>query len=247
MKKSQNIQILKTLSCELLENAITDIQSEREKSDHKMKERFFTAEYILLEGKEYIEGAWDMFISKKYNASISLSRWILEASLNLLWTIADDEKIEERLKILVGEALRYDACLLESLAKLWPDKSSLFLDKANEARKIRKTFSVEKPRSLDERLEEIRQHKTTWPELYPLYRICCASAHPNLKVWDRFVDIENKTVSQKPIDKNRIACWMVSASTLYLVTYSYCLTRTGDAEQLKDWWKNKISPLLNDE
>jgi hypothetical protein len=245
MSSCSNIRTLKILSSDLLEAALKEMRSCREKTSPPNTEHFLTAEYLLQEAMEYVAGAWEMIIFVKPNASIALSRWVLEASLNLLWTVADRNKIEERLKVLVGEALRSDACLLEGLAKLWPDKSHQFESKANEARRIRKNFGVEKPESLYKRLEEIRQpDKANGPGLYPLYRIGCAAAHPDLKVWERFCSAADSTASKDPIDKQSIACWMAAASTLYLVTHAYCLTELGDIELLKHWWEREVVPLL---
>ena len=245
MSSSSNIKTLQTLSCDLLEDTLKEIRSHREKNSPPNEEHFLTAEYLLQEAMEYVAGAWEMIISDKPNASIALSRWVLEASLNLLWTVADRDKIDERLKVLVGEALRNDACLLEGLAKLWPAKVHQFESKANEARKIRKSFDVERPKGLDERLQEIvPPDKDNWPKLYPLYRICCAAAHPGLKVWERFCNVDELIVSKDPIDKQSIACWMAAASTLYLSTNTYCLTELGNIDELKHWWVEQVVPLL---
>jgi hypothetical protein len=80
--------------------------------------------------------------------------------------------------------------------------------------------------------------------LYPLYRICCAAAHPSLKVWERFGIADGSTVYKQNIDKQSIACWMAAASTLYLVTHSYCLADLGNIEVLKHWWESQVIPLL---
>ncbi|KPJ65884.1 MAG: hypothetical protein AMJ43_09830 [Coxiella sp. DG_40] len=248
MISSGNIASLQILSSNLLDDTLTEIRLHRKESSPPNEEYFPTAEYLLQEAMEYVAGAWEMVKSGKSNASIALSRWVLEASLNLLWIMADEDKIEERHTVLIGEALRNDACLLEGLAKLQPDESHQFESKANEARRIRNDLGVEKPESLEKRLEKIRIHdKANWPELYSLYRICCAAAHPSLKVWERFVIADNSTVYKDPIDKKSLACWMVTASTFYLVMSTYCLTELGDSAQLKDWWKNKVWPLLNDD
>lgn len=245
MSNFRNISSLRTLSSDLLECSLKEIRSYREANSAANEERFLTAEYLLQEAMEYVDGSWEMIISGKSNASIALSRWVLEASLNLLWTVADRDKTEERLKVLVGEALRCDACLLEGIAKLWPANSHIFESIAKEARKVRKSFGIEQPESLDRRLEKIRKtDKTRWPDLYPLYRICCAAAHPNLKVWERFCSGDNSTSSEDPIHRPSIACWMAAASTLYLVTFAYCLTELGDIDVLKHWWEKQVRPLL---
>ena len=200
---SNKIVSLKTLSSDLLDKTLAEIRLHRKESSPRNGKYFLTAEYFLQEATEYIAGAWEMIKSGKSNASIALSRWVLEASLNLLWTVADRDKIDERLKILCGEALRNHACLLEGLAKLFPDKSSRFESEANKVRETRKGLCVEKPESLDKRLNSIKKQPemANLPELYPLYRICCAAAHPDLKVWERFGSADSLTVSKDPIDK----------------------------------------------
>lgn len=170
MSNSNKIASLKTLSSDLLDKTLAEIRLHRKESSPPNEEYFLTAEYLLQEAMEYNAGAWEMIESGKSNASIAQSRWVLEASLNLLWTVADRDKIDERLKILCGEALRCEACLLEGLAKLWPDKSQLFEGKATEARKTRNDLRVEKLEPLNKRLESIKKlpEMTNLPELYPL-------------------------------------------------------------------------------
>ncbi len=251
ISNSNKIASLKTLSSDLLDKTLAEIRLHRKESSPPKEEYFFIAEYLLQEAMEYVAGAWEMIMSGKSNASIALSRWVLEASLNLLWTVADSDKIDDRLKILYGEALRNEACLLEGSAKLWPDKGQLFKENAARAREVRKGLCVEKPDDLCTRLESIKKQPgkmTDYIEaLYPLYRICSATAHPSLKIWERFDCVDGQTVSKDPIDKQWIACWMAMAPAFYLVIFTCCLTELGDSKQLKDWWENEVRPLLNDD
>lgn len=249
MSNSNKITSLKTLSIDLLDKTLAEIRLHRKGSSPPNEEYFFTAEYLLQEAMEYVAGAWEMIESGKSNASIALSRWVLEASLNLHWTVADSDKINERHLALIGEALRSEACLLEDSTKLWPDKSQLFKRKAAEARKIRKDLCVEKLESLNKRLRSIKEQpeKTDWAELYPLYRVCCAAAHPSLKVWERYNIEDKSTIAQRAIFKQSMARWMVTTSTYYLVLFTCSLTKYGDSKQLKHWWENKVGPLLKDD
>ena len=99
---------------------------------------------------------------------------------------------------------------------------------------------------MEKRLKDIKQEDNPkWPGLYPLYRICCAAAHPSLKVWERFAYSGNSIIGREPVNKYEISSWMAAASTFYLVMFSYCLTGLGDSQQLKDWWENKVRPLLD--
>jgi hypothetical protein len=248
MFSETNIKSLKRLSIDLLDNALKEISLHRKSTSPSNEEKFLTAEYLLLEAKEYVAGAWEMVSMESYNASIAFSRWILEASLNLLWAVTDKDETEDKLKVLAGEALRCDANISEGLAEIWPGHAEAFKSNAAEARKVRKSLGVMKPNSLEQRLKDIKQEDDPkWPGLYPLYRVCCAAAHPSLKVWERFAYSGNSTVRREPVDKYEISSWMASASTLYLVMFSYYLTGLGDSQQLKDWWKNKVRPLLNDD
>lgn len=245
MDDQSKLASLRTLSINLLTDALKEIESHRESTSPQNVEHFLTAEYLLQEAIEHVTGSWDMLISNKPNASIALSRWSLEAALNLLWTVADRNKIDDCLKTLVGEALRLDACLLEGLSKLRPEQAERYRNKAQEARSVREGLDVEKPKDLNTRLEHIKQPKRdNWPELYPLYRICCSSAHPGLKVWERFGGTADSVESKNPIEKQSIARWMAAASTLYLVTNAFCLTELGSKEKLGEWWSKQVAPLL---
>jgi hypothetical protein len=248
MSNPNKIASLKTLSSDLLDKALAEIRLHRKESSPPNEDYFFIAEYFLQEAMEYVNGAFEMIELGKSNASIALSRWVLEASLNLHWTVADSDKIDERLNILQGEAWRNEACLQEGLAKLYPKKSQQFLNNAIKARKNRKDLGVEKPDDLYKRLESIeKETETNWPNLYPLYRICCASAHPKLNVWERFGFADGTIVSKDPNDKQSIACWMAVASTFYLTIFTYKLTELDNSKQLKELWEKKIRPLLNDD
>jgi hypothetical protein len=210
-----------------------------------MEEYFKTAEYLLLEAKEYVDGAWEMIASKKWDASLTLSRWVLEASMNLWWVVVEKNKTKQRHMELVGEALRCEANLFDGLAKFLPEQAVAYNSKAKEARKMRKYLGVGKPDSLDKRIKSIKpQNRPDWPDPYVLYRICCAEAHPNLKVWERYKSVGTVTVSIKPPDNKGTASWMAAASTLYLVSFSYCLIELEYIEQLNKWWKDEVAPLL---
>lgn len=244
---SNNIKSLQKLTNELLNEAVKNIRSGRQNSSASMEEYFKITGYLLSEAKEYIDGAWEMIASKKWDASLALSRWILEASMNLWWVAAEKSKLEQHKRNvdLVGEALRCEANLLKGLAELWPNNATNFNDQAEKAIKERRSLGVRKLDKLDKRMKSIKPpNKPNWPNLYVLFRICCAAAHPNLKMWERYKQVGAIIVSISPSGSKDIACWMTAASTLYLVSFSYSLTKLGNARQLNEWWKNKVVPLL---
>ncbi len=249
MSNSNKIASLKVLSIDLLDKALEEIKLSQKEASQPKDKYYCIGEYFLREARQYITGSFEMLESGRTNASLALSRWVLEASLNLLWTVADENKVDERLNIIGGEALLNEALLLESLGELWPEKSSLFKKRADNAKRTREGLGVNRLKHLNKRLKEIREQPelTNCPALYPLYKICCAAAHPGLKLWERFGIASNTIVPKDPFDRSLGARWMVAASAFYLVVFTYRLTGLGDSKQLKDWWISEVQPLLNDD
>ena len=241
---NDNINDLKKLSMGLLNEAVNKIQFQRSNSSNKEK-YFIISEFLLTEAKEYAEGSFDMIASGKYKASLSLSRWILETSLNLFWVTADKNEIDNRLNAWGAESLRCEVNLREGMAKLWPTLTKICKENAEKAKKEKEILSNNKLEPLDSRLKNIMiddKSKEIYEKLYPLYRICCSSAHPNLKLWEKYNTSGEKI--DKSADKFGISCWMVTSSIFYLAIFSYRLTELGDYQELKDYWE-KISKLLN--
>jgi len=234
---------LKELTSQLLNDTLKDIQSGQQNSS---TEKYFkTAEYLLLEAKEYVDGAWVLIEHNKCDASIALSRWVLEASMNLLWAVSNESQKDQRIKELCGEALRQEVNLLEGLAILFPDKAGTYKDNAQKARNEQKKLAIKKKlEPLSVRMDSIKNPKSCY--FYPLYRICSAKSHPSLNVWERFEIMNNKTIQKKPINNKQIACWMAASTTYHLILYAYCLTELGDAQELKNWWENQAGPLLDE-
>jgi hypothetical protein len=246
MCTTENITKLRDLSIALLSDGLKEIQTHQQKADSENEACIISGEYLLLEAKEYVEATWSMILSEKYNASLSLSRWILEASLNLFWAVAEKEEKDDKLKILAGEALKCEANLQEGLAVLWPEEATAYNNNAQHARQVRNSLRVKRLENLGKRMEDIKQENNPkWPDLYPLYKICCRSSHPGLKVWERFDHSDDETISREPVSFHDTAIWMAASSTFYLVTFTYCLVGLGDSEHLKAWWKNKVRPLLD--
>ena len=245
MSISDNITTLKTLTCKLVEDTLRQIRSHREQYSPTNEERFCIPEYLLEEALEYLSGAWDMILVDRPKAAVTLSRWVVEASLNLFWVVAGKkDETDDRLKRLCGEALRNEASMFEGLAELWPNQKDLFSKRARKARKVRKEeLGVEEKQlpSLNTRLEEVKLDE----QLYPVYRICCAAAHPGLNVWER-CGADGSTGPGSPIDRHT-ACWMAAQSAFHLVAGAYILTEleAGDKEVLQSWWKDKVGPLLD--
>ena len=249
MSKTMDIDSLKKLTNTLLDDALAEIRSERPNSSVGKEKRFRTAEYFLLEARDYVDGAWEMLVIGNARASLAISRWTLEAALNLWWVVSNHDETEQRLTDLVGEALRQDANLLEGLAEMRPDQAHALKQSANKARQVRDELGSLELASLEKRIKDTKPpDKPDWPNLYVHYRVCCAAAHPGLKVWERFKTVGQATVSTEPSDNtiltSDMATWMAAASALYLVSFACCLAKTGNAEKLKEWWNVKVAPLL---
>jgi hypothetical protein len=247
--KTANIRRLKDLTSTLIQEALAKIRQGRHQSSMCDDNRFRTAEYFLLEAGDRVNGAWEMLLIGNARASLAISRWTLEAALNLLWVVSNPDKINQRLTDLVGEALRQDANLREGLAKMWPHRAAALTRSANKARQIRAKLGVVRTTTLDEMMKETKPpDKREWPDLYVHYRVCCAAAHPGLKVWERFTADGQTTISTKPsvdtILTSDMAMWMAVAPAFWLVSFAYSLTNHEDAGEMKEWWSAKAAPLL---
>jgi len=249
VNKAANIHRLKELTSTLIHDALAEIRSECLNSSACAETRFRTAEYFLLEARDYVDGAWEMLLIGNARASLAISRWTLEAALNLWWVVSNPDKAEQRLTDLVGEALRQDANLREGLAEMWPDRAHALKQSANKARQIKDELGSVKIANLEERMKDTKPpDKPDWPNLYVHYRVCCAAAHPGLKVRERFKTVGQATVSTETsvdtILTSDMAMWMVAVSAFWLVSFACSLADTGNAEKLRAWWNAEVAPLL---
>ena len=192
-----------------------------------------------------------MLLIGNARASLAISRWTLEAALNLLWVVSDPDKTNQRFTDLVGEALRQDACLREGLAKMWPHRAAALKQSASRARQIRTELGVVRTTKLklDKMMKEATPpDKPDWSDLYVHYKVCCAAAHPGLKVWERFNTVNQTIVSIKTsgdtVLTSDMAMWMAAAPTVWLVSLACSLSGTGNTEKLEQWWNAEVAPLL---
>jgi hypothetical protein len=249
--KIANIRRLKELTGTLVHDALAKIRSKCPNSSACGENRLRTAEYFLLEAEDYVDAAWDILLIGNVRASLAVSRWTLEAALNLWWVVSNPDKVEERLTDLVGEALRQDADLREGLAEMWPDRAHALKQSADKARQIRDELRPPKRTSLEQKMKDAKPpDKPDWPNLYVHYKVCCAAAHPGLKVWERFKMVGQATVSTETSDDtiltSDMAMWMSAAPAFWLVSFACSLADTGNAEKLKQWWDTEVAPLLGD-
>ncbi len=244
MNNQDNISALKALTCELVNNTLQKIRTHREGHTPTDEARLVIPEYLLDEALEYVSGAWDLILSDRPKAAVSLSRWVVEASMNLYWVVKGmPDDADDRLLALYGEALRNEAILLEGLSKILPAKAKALLEKASRVSEVRR-----QDLGIKTRLQglENRSKEADMPEgLYPVYRICCAAAHPALKVWEKYQE-DGSNGPGNLIDKYT-ACWIAAQSAFHLVVNSYVLTQLdyGDDGSLESWWTKKVQPLLD--
>ncbi|HBL43052.1 MAG TPA: hypothetical protein DDZ90_06615, partial [Planctomycetaceae bacterium] len=138
MNNQENISALKALTCELVNKTLQEIRTHREEHSLTDEPRLVIPEYLLVEALEYLSGAWDLILSGRPKAAVALSRWVVEASINLYWVVKGmPEDADDRLKALVGEALRNEASLLKGLSKIWPEKANVLSEIAGRASEVR--------------------------------------------------------------------------------------------------------------
>lgn len=247
--KTANIRRLQDLTSTLIQDALARIRLGCHQSSMCDDNRFRTAEYFLLQAGDYVHGAWEMLRIGNAHASLAISRWTLEAALNLWWVVSSPDETDQRLRDLCGEALRQDALLREALAEMWPDQAHALKRSANKARQIRDELRPVRIPNLETRMKNIQPpDKPDWPDLYVHYRVCCAAAHPGLKVWEQFTAGGQATISTKPSDDtiltSDMAMWMATAPVFWLVSFAYSLTNHENADEMKKWWDAEAAPLL---
>lgn len=243
MNNQDNISALKALTCELVNNTLQKIRTHREGHNLTYEPRLVTPEYLLDEALEYVSGAWDLILSDRPKAAVALSRWVVEASINLYWVVKGmPDGADDRLKDLVGEALRNEVNLFKGLSKFFPEKANALSEIAGRASEARtQNLGIEtRLHGLENRIKEADMP----PTLYSAYRICCGAAHPALNVWEKFQ--EEGLNGPGSLIETYTACWMAAQSTFHLVIGSYMLTKieTGDDEFPQKWWTDKVEPLL---
>jgi len=249
VKKITNVHRLKKLTSTLIHDALAEMHSEYPTSSLGHENRFRTAEYFLLEARDYVDGAWEMLAIGNTRVSLAISRWTLEAALNLLWVVRNQGETDQRLADLVGETLRQEANLCEGLAEMRPDQADAFKQRANSARKVKGELGCARLDSLEKRMKDAKPpEKPDWPDLYVHYRVCSAASHPGLKVCERFKTVGQATASTKASDDTTLtsdmAMWMAATSAFWLVSFACSLANTGNAEKLKEWWDAEVAPLL---
>jgi len=248
-RTTDTVPLLKELTTTIIRDALKEIRSKRLNSSGCKEKRFRTTEYFLVEAQDYVTGVWDTLAVGNVRVSVTISRWILEAAMNLWWVVSDEDATEQRLTELVGEALRQDANLLDGLGELQPNQAHTLRQRAEEDRQTRSDLGCTKLDSLETRMKDIKPpDRPDWPNVYALYRICCAAAHPNLRGWELFKSVGPAKVSTGSSDNTILTpdmvTWMAATSVVYLVLCAYCLTQTGNQDSLTNWWNTKVIPLL---
>ena len=234
MNHADRLVALRSRTCDLLDRTLGDIRDARtDRGSSGAPSQ--AADYLLREAREYLDGAWEMLLGRKPSASLALSRWLLEAALNLMWVVADQREVEARLASLRAHDLRLAALQHEGMAEVVPSQATARRALAKEARRLSCEENAASLKPLAHRVDEAKE---SFGEIYPLFRACSAAAHPNLAP----LTLPTPRVRIQYIED--LAIWMAAAPTLYLVAGASALVGVGDAVLLKRWWSEEVAPLL---
>jgi hypothetical protein len=185
-----------------------------------------------------VDAAFALLETGKPRASLAVSRWILQAALDLVCATSKQAEVDKELLRLRAEALRQWKNLFKGLATLYPD-DAVYLSAQAECCRVARVELVgdkEPPLTkLEPRLKAALgpNGPVTHEQVYTLYRICCAAAHPALG-----------SPQPQAVWWPKMAKFMAAASTFHLVAASYCLIGLDDADSMKTWWEGEVSPLL---
>jgi len=250
MNTESRLSLLHYRTAVLLRTIVNEIEEKRRNVPEQMEGRFCIAAYLLTEVEEYVNAAWDLLKADRARASLTVSRWVIEAALNLVWATAESNELDRRIRLLVAEALRLEAARLGGLAELYPNEAKQLTERATAARQQLKALVAEakwRLDPLDKRMKSVIRglRPKALPNPYALYRVCCGAAHPGLDVWRRFGQgAGGATATREPPDHTAMACFIIASSTLWLVSAACCLTGLGDSGHLTRWWTDEVAPLL---
>ena len=237
------IDALRLLTCNLVEEAWTEVSS-LPATGPAQEARHSVASYYLFASREYIVGAWQMLSENKRLAALALSRWPLEGALNLLWVLADNGEVDQRINDLRAKALWQEEALQRGIAEALPNFATPHGEAAERVANAARSLGGRSVASLEKRMEELEATDIATgrlgelgPKLYVYYRICSVAIHAHPRVWED----PDKRVA-KPWVIYRIA----ASSPLYLVAAVYCLTGSGDIDKLYKWWA-AVESLLDKE
>jgi len=253
MDTLSRLNSLRESTAELLNTALDKIRRARANSRGGMQARFRIAEYLLNQARQYTEASWDLLKAEKPEASLAVSRWVLEAALDLLWAIAESTETEDRIKFLASEGLRLEALRLEALPDWDPNQAAEYRESAADARSERDRLGNlhrKYSRSLEVRIISLRKQleAKSIANPYTLYRLCCGASHPAIDLWRMFsLGPGGATVTRDAphdVEQNALARYISAVAALHLVSGAYCLTNVGDSKDLKAWWEDQVVPLL---
>lgn len=235
-----SIDALKELTSRLICDTIREISTT---PDGAVEDHYVVARYYLSESRECMKAVWPMLAERRFRAALALSRWVLEAALNLLWAVADDKEVDQRLRDLRRKALCQEAALQDELA----DASFGQIEVQKEqARKVRSAADRVQGRSLGSLEDRVKNLQATGvaaeklgelgPRLYTFYRICSTAIHAHPRVWEH---------PQKKIVRPWVVYRIATSSPFYLVAATPVLTGTGDLNRMYEWWTKAESLLDN--
>lgn len=238
-----DIITLRQLTCDLVGEALSEVSSLAD-TETEQKERLSVASYYLFASGEYIEGSWQMLSENKPLAALALSRWPLEAALNLLWVVAGNKEVDQRITDLRAKALWQEEALQRGIAEAWSHVAKRHREIAEKAAKAAQGLDARKLAPLETRIKQFEPTDVAaqklgdlGPVLYLYYRICSLAIHAGPRVWE------------EP-DKRVVKPWVIyriaASSPFYLVVTAHCLAGSGNIDKLYKWWA-EVESLLDKE
>ncbi len=233
-----DIDALRRLTRDLVEEAWSEVSS-LAAGETAQAVRHSLASYYLFASREYVEGTWQMLSENKLLPALTLSRWPLEAALNLLWVVADDKEVDQRINDLRAKALWQEEALQKGIAEA--GVATPHGEAAKKAAKAARNLRARSLDSLETRMGELEATNVATEKLgklgrwlYVYYRICSTAIHAHPRVWE---------APDKRVAKPWIIYRIAASSPFYLVVNAHCLAGSGDIDRLYEWWAETESLL----
>jgi len=209
------------------------VRQKRKTAAQRSEDIFRAHEYLLARAGQYVDATFAEFREGRWRAGLAVCRWLHEAYVTLAWCVVDADGSEEahgirqRFERWWKESLRQRRNRLKARQMIWPEqKPALDREISIIQQQMCQMKDVPKLPNLEEMVKDIAdrsadpKRKGKVGMYYALYRLFCASAHPDLDLGTMFVRRPGSTVSrQTSATPPPEALWQASQAVAFLLAH----------------------------
>lgn len=236
-----SIDQLEINTIEFLKKSTTDIEKHINDNSSLMRRRLI-AYGIICESESYLTSAWRELKAGALRPSIMMTRWLVEAAMDVMWACHDNESINSKLDALTKRSFQEEKKRLRSIQSLYPDSIAHLEQNIAQINDEVNSINVGPMPNLADRMRLVPQPGNF--NMYDLYRICCEASHPRIELWNWYKYENDVILKKKPRSTSNFTIWLISASSFYLAIATLNLAQAGEVESARKHWLTKISPFI---